>query len=153
MLKRLPRAQKHTHTHTWNREKALFLRCEEQTVWGGVTDGEGLVSGGGGRDPHLMSIWWVFCRSRDLFVLLLIPESSIPPRWRAPGGGCRGGMGLVLLASCLGRLIGSSWIDPRSFPHLNCDLILHSGASGMYLNAIFLHEFMKERLVRPPRPL
>lgn len=37
------------------------------------------MSGRGGRDPHLMSIWWVFCQSRDLFVLLLIPESSIPP--------------------------------------------------------------------------
>lgn len=54
-------------------------------------------------------------------------------------------MGLVLLASCLGRLIGSSWIDPRSFRHLNCDLILHRRASGMYLNAIFLYEFMKKR--------
>lgn len=107
--------------------------------------GEGLVSRGRDRDPQLMSIWWVFCRSRDLFVLPLIPESSIPPSplfrcVAAPGGGRGGGGGLVLLASCLGRLIGCSWIDLRSFPHLDCDLILHSGASGMYLNAIFLRE-------------
>lgn len=31
------------------------------------------------RDSPLMSIWRVFCLSRDLFVLLLIPQSSIPP--------------------------------------------------------------------------
>lgn len=30
------------------------------------------------RDSPLMSIWRVFCLSRDLFVLLLIPQSSIP---------------------------------------------------------------------------
>lgn len=29
------------------------------------------------RDSALMSIWRVFCLSRDLFVLLLIPQSSL----------------------------------------------------------------------------
>lgn len=59
-----------------------LLQCEEHTVRRGNKQGWG---GGCGkvkersRDSPLMSIWRVFCLSRDLFVLLLIPQSSIPP--------------------------------------------------------------------------
>lgn len=122
-----------------------LLQSEEHTVREGETEGGGWGWGPceqrkgreRGRDSLLMSIWWVFCWSRDLFVLLLIPESFIPPSLckRAQRRRCRCSMRLVL-ASCQRQLIGSSWIDPRSFPHLNCDLILLSGPFGMYLNAM-----------------
>lgn len=72
------------------------------------------------RDSLLMSIWWVFCWSLDLFVLPLIPESSIPPSFRmwAQGRRCRCSVRLVM-ASWQRQLIGSSRIDPRSFPHIS----------------------------------
>lgn len=100
---------------------------------------------GRGRDSPLMSIWWVFCWSRDLFVLLLIPESSVPPSFCkcAQRRRCRCSMRLVL-DSCQRQLIGSSWIDPISFPHLNCDLILLSGPFGMYLNVTLPYYIWKK---------
>lgn len=72
---------------------------------------------GRARDSLLMSIWWVFSRSRDLFVLLLFPESSIPPsppRERTPAQRIRRRCGVRLVtASRQRQLIGSSRIDPR----------------------------------------
>lgn len=50
--------------------------------------GRGGSRGGGGtgkrRRSPLMSILWVFSWSRDLFVLLLFPNSSVPPPVETP---------------------------------------------------------------------
>lgn len=56
----------------------------EPSGWGGLWVGGCWAEKGEGRgrDSPLMSIWWVFSWSRDLFVLLLFPESSIPPSLR-----------------------------------------------------------------------
>lgn len=156
-----PRAKKHIHTHTdLHREER---KGNTPPMWGADSQGRGNRRGGTWertrrqRSPsneYLVGVLpesWLVCSSINSWIL----HSSfffLFLCWQAPGGGYYGGVGLVLLASCLARLIGSSWLDPGSFPHLDCDLILHSRASGMYLNAIFLYEFMKKRLVQPPRP-
>lgn len=93
----------------------------ERGGWGRNGGREGAVSrgrgSGRGRDSLLMSIWWVFSRCRDLFVLLLFPESSIPPsppRERTLAQRIRRCCGVRLFtASCQRQLIGSSRIDPR----------------------------------------
>lgn len=138
--------------------KRIFLssrpiwRAAGQRGGGEAEEGRrGRKGRGRSRDSLLMSIWWVFSWSRDLFVLLLFPESSIPPSLceRGPPAQrtrCRCSVRLVK-ASCQRRLIGSSRIDPRSFPYLNCDLILLSGPLDMYLNAM-LPYYTKKWLVK-----
>lgn len=112
---------------------------------GRVSGGVGLMSGGRGErtrqrfssNEYLVGVLlesWLVCSSINSWVLYpSVPLFCKRARWRR----CRCGMRLVV-ASCQRRLIGSSWIDPRSFPHLNCDLILQKGPSGMYLNAKYL---------------
>lgn len=134
-----PRAQKKKGYSSY------LNQSEEHTLReGDVRRGRGRLASRGGwegrdRDSLLMSIWWVFSWSRDLFVLLLFPESSIPPVLHKRGSRlrirrrCR--VGLVI-DSRQRRLIGSSRIDPRSFSYLICDLILLSGPFDIYLNAM-----------------
>lgn len=55
-----------------------LLQSEEHTVRRRNRGGCGKVKERS-RDSPLMSIWRVFFLSRDLFVLLLIPQSCIPP--------------------------------------------------------------------------
>lgn len=128
-----PRAQKKDCSSHLNQSEEHTLRE------GNRRQGRGGRQAGGwegrGRDSLLMSIWWVFSWSRDLFVLLLFPESSIPPLLRKRGIRRCCKVRLVM-ASCQTQLIGSSRIDPRSFPYLNCDLILLSGPFDIYLNAM-----------------
>lgn len=82
-----------------------------------------------GRDSLLMSIWWVFYWSRDSFVLLLFPESSISLseilRAAAQRTGCGFSVRLVT-ASCQRELIGSSQFDPGSFPYFDTDQLFSS---------------------------
>lgn len=66
------------------------------------------------RSSHssLMSICWVFSWSRDLFVLLLFLESSLPPPLAGED---------QAQTEMSRQLIGSSWIDPRSQPYVSCE--------------------------------
>lgn len=88
------------------------------------------------RDSALMSIWRVFSLSRDLFVLLLIPQSSISPSL------CEKMM-LLWCEARHGLLTGTAnWIQlawPEIFLHIWTVTKSYRVAPwGLYLNALLL---------------
>lgn len=97
---------------------------------------------------------WLVCSSIIPWVLY----PSISPQVRTPAQRIRRRCSVrLVMASCQRQLIGSSRIDPRSFPYLNCDLIPLSGAFDMYLNAM-LPYYTKNDLLKfwipvPDQPL